>query len=304
MVRYIIKRLFIGVVTIWALITITFFLIRIMPGSPFEADNLSQSAIAQLESTYGLDEPMWKQYILYMENLMHGDLCISYKKNVSVNTLIARGFPYTLSIGLLSIAVSAFVGILMGIWMATSKRLAVKNTLLGIATLGVSIPGFVTAILLMMVFGVWWPVLPIVGLGSPANYILPVAAQSFGQIASIARLTKSTYSEAIQMDYVTMARAKGLSNLYITARHVLKNALIPVVTYFGPAIAFLITGSFVVESIFSIPGIGREFTNAITNRDYTVVLGFSVFIGVIITVANLAVDIICSLIDPRIKLTN
>ena len=304
MVRYIIKRLFIGVVTIWALITITFFLIRIMPGSPFEADNLSQSAIEQLESTYGLDEPMWKQYILYMENLMHGDLGISYKKNVSVNTLIARGFPYTLSIGLLSIAVSAFIGILMGIWMATSKRLAVKNTLLGIATLGVSIPGFVTAILLMMVFGVWWPVLPIVGLGSPANYILPVAAQSFGQIASIARLTKSTYSEAIQMDYVTMARAKGLSNLYITARHVFKNALIPVVTYFGPAIAFLITGSFVVESIFSIPGIGREFTNAITNRDYTVVLGFSVFIGVIITVANLAVDIICSIIDPRIKLTN
>lgn len=304
MVRYIIKRLFIGVVTIWALITITFFLIRIMPGSPFEADNLSQSAIEQLESTYGLDEPMWKQYILYMENLMHGDLGISYKKNVSVNTLIARGFPYTLSIGLLSIAVSAFIGILMGIWMATSKRLAVKNTLLGIATLGVSIPGFVTAILLMMIFGVWWPVLPIVGLGSPANYILPVAAQSFGQIASIARLTKSTYSEAIQMDYVTMARAKGLNNLYITARHVLKNALIPVVTYFGPAIAFLITGSFVVESIFSIPGIGREFTNAITNRDYTVVLGFSVFIGVIITVANLAVDIICSLIDPRIKLTN
>ena len=304
MVRYIIKRLFIGVVTIWALITITFFLIRIMPGSPFEADNLSQSAIEQLESTYGLDEPMWKQYILYMENLMHGDLGISYKKNVSVNTLIARGFPYTLSIGLLSIAVSAFIGILMGIWMATSKRLAVKNTLLGIATLGVSIPGFVTAILLMMIFGVWWPVLPIVGLGSPANYILPVAAQSFGQIASIARLTKSTYSEAIQMDYVTMARAKGLSNLYITVRHVLKNALIPVVTYFGPAIAFLITGSFVVESIFSIPGIGREFTNAITNRDYTVVLGFSVFIGVIITVANLAVDIICSLIDPINKLTN
>ncbi len=304
MVRYIIKRLLVGVVTIWALITITFFLIRIMPGSPFEADNLSQSAIEQLESTYGLDEPMWKQYILYMENLMHGDLGISYKKNVSVNTLIARGFPYTLSIGLLSIAVSAFIGILMGIWMATSKRLAVKNTLLGIATLGVSIPGFVTAILLMMIFGVWWPVLPIVGLGSPANYILPVAAQSFGQIASIARLTKSTYSEAIQMDYVTMARAKGLSNMYITVRHVLKNALIPVVTYFGPAIAFLITGSFVVESIFSIPGIGREFTNAITNRDYTVVLGFSVFIGVIITVANLAVDIICSLIDPRIKLTN
>ena len=229
------------------------------------------------------------------------------KGGISEDRLTAKGYgeskPKVVNKSVLKTAPFLKEG-LMGIWMATSKRLAVKNTLLGIATLGVSIPGFVTAILLMMIFGVWWPVLPIVGLGSPANYILPVAAQSFGQIASIARLTKSTYSEAIQMDYVTMARAKGLSNLYITARHVLKNALIPVVTYFGPAIAFLITGSFVVESIFSIPGIGREFTNAITNRDYTVVLGFSVFIGVIITVANLAVDIICSLIDPRIKLTN
>lgn len=275
-----------------------------MPGSPFEADNLSESAITQLEDAYGLNEPMWKQYVIYMENLMHGNLGISYKKNISVNTLIARGFPYTLKIGLISISVSAVIGIAMGIWMASTKRLAVRNSLLAFATLGVSIPGFVTAILLMMIFGVWWPVLPIVGLTSAANYVLPVAAQSFGQIASIARLTKTTYSEAMQMDYVIMARAKGLSKMQIIVKHVLKNALIPVVTYFGPAIAFLITGSFVVESIFSIPGIGREFTNAITNRDYTVVLGFSVFIGAVITVANLAVDIICSMIDPRIKLTD
>lgn len=304
MTKYIIKRLLIGVVTIWALVTITFVLIRIMPGSPFEADNLSESAIEQLEDAYGLNEPMWKQYVLYMENLMHGNLGISYTKNVSVNTLIARGFPYTLSVGLISIVVSAVIGVPMGIWMASAKRLAVRNTLLGIATLGVSVPGFVTAILLMMAFGVWIPLFPIVGLMTAASYVLPVAAQSFGQIASIARLMKTTYSEAVQMDYVVMARAKGLKKSEIIFRHVLKNALIPVVTYLGPAIAFLITGSFVVESIFSIPGIGREFTNAISNRDYTVVLGFSVFIGAIITVANLAVDLLCSVIDPRIRLND
>ncbi|HJC14306.1 MAG TPA: ABC transporter permease [Candidatus Fusicatenibacter intestinigallinarum] len=304
MTKYIIKRLLIGVVTIWALVTITFVLIRIMPGSPFEADNLSESAIEQLEDAYGLNEPMWKQYVLYMENLMHGNLGISYTKNVSVNTLIARGFPYTLSVGLISIVVSAVIGVPMGIWMASTKRLAVRNTLLGIATLGVSVPGFVTAILLMMAFGVWIPLFPIVGLMTAASYVLPVAAQSFGQIASIARLMKTTYSEAVQMDYVVMARAKGLKKSEIIFRHVLKNALIPVVTYLGPAIAFLITGSFVVESIFSIPGIGREFTNAISNRDYTVVLGFSVFIGAIITVANLAVDLLCSVIDPRIRLND
>ena len=304
MTKYIIKRLLIGVVTIWALVTITFVLIRIMPGSPFEADNLSESAIEQLEDAYGLNEPMWKQYVLYMENLMHGNLGISYTKNVSVNTLISRGFPYTLSVGLISIVVSAVIGVPMGIWMASTKRLAVRNTLLGIATLGVSVPGFVTAILLMMAFGVWIPLFPIVGLMTAASYVLPVAAQSFGQIASIARLMKTTYSEAVQMDYVVMARAKGLKKSEIIFRHVLKNALIPVVTYLGPAIAFLITGSFVVESIFSIPGIGREFTNAISNRDYTVVLGFSVFIGAIITVANLAVDLLCSVIDPRIRLND
>lgn len=304
MTKYIIKRLLIGVVTIWALITITFVLIRIMPGSPFEADNLSESAIEQLEDAYGLNEPMWKQYVLYMENLMHGSLGISYTKNVSVNTLIARGFPYTMSVGLISVVVSAVVGVPMGIWMASTKKLAVRNTLLGIATLGVSVPGFVTAILLMMAFGVWIPLFPIVGLMSAAGYVLPVAAQSFGQVASIARLMKTTYSEAVQMDYVIMARAKGLKKSEIIFRHVLKNALIPVVTYLGPAIAFLITGSFVVESIFSIPGIGREFTNAISNRDYTVVLGFSVFIGAIITVANLAVDLLCSVIDPRIRLND
>lgn len=304
MFRYIIKRLLIGIVTLWALVTLTFFLVHRMPGSPFEAENLSGNAVAQLEEAYGLNEPEWKQYLIYMENLLHGELGISYKKNISVNTLIARGAPYTVQVGLISFGISAVIGIGIGIWMSVTKNQAIKNILLAYATLGVSVPAFVIALYLMLIFGVWLNVVPIVGLTSPAHYILPVAAQAFGPIATIARLTKSTYTEATQMDYVIMAKAKGLSNFQIMFKHVLKNALIPVVTYFGPAIAFTVTGSFVIEQIYSIPGIGREFTNAITNRDYTVVLGFSVFIGALIIVANLVVDILCSLIDPRIKLND
>lgn len=304
MLRYIIKRLLIGIITLWALVTLTFILVHRMPGSPFEAENLSGSTVAQLEEAYGLNEPEWKQYLIYMENLLHGELGISYKKNISVNTLIARGAPYTIRVGLISFAISAVIGIAIGIWMSVTKNQVIKNILLAYATLGVSVPAFVIALYLMLIFGVWLSAVPIVGLTTPAHYILPVAAQAFGPIATIARLTKSTYTEATQMDYVIMAKAKGLSNFQIMFKHVLKNALIPVVTYFGPAIAFTVTGSFVIEQIFSIPGIGREFTNAITNRDYTVVLGFSVFIGALIIVANLVVDILCSLIDPRIKLTD
>lgn len=304
MLRYIIKRLLVGIVTLWALVTLTFFLVHRMPGSPFEAENLSGSAISQLEEAYGLNEPEWKQYIIYMENLLHGELGISYKKNISVNTLIARGAPYTIRVGLIAFAISAVIGIAIGIWMSVTKNQVIKNILLAYATLGVSVPAFVIALYLMLVFGVWLSAVPIVGLSTPAHYILPVIAQAFGPIATIARLTKSTYTEATQMDYVIMAKAKGLSNFQIMFKHVLKNALIPVITYFGPAIAFTVTGSFVIEQIFSIPGIGREFTNAITNRDYTVVLGFSVFIGALIIVANLIVDILCSLVDPRIKLTD
>lgn len=304
MLRYIIKRLLIGIITLWALVTLTFILVHRMPGSPFEAENLSGSTVAQLEEAYGLNEPEWKQYLIYMENLFHGELGISYKKNISVNTLIARGAPYTIRVGLISFAISAVIGIAIGIWMSVTKNQVIKNILLAYATLGVSVPAFVIALYLMLIFGVWLSAVPIVGLTTPAHYILPVAAQAFGPIATIARLTKSTYTEATQMDYVIMAKAKGLSNFQIMFKHVLKNALIPVVTYFGPAIAFTVTGSFVIEQIFSIPGIGREFTNAITNRDYTVVLGFSVFIGALIIVANRVVDILCSLIDPRIKLTD
>lgn len=304
MLKYILKRLLVGIVTLWALVTLTFILVHRMPGSPFEAENVSQSQIEKIEEAYGLNEPEWKQYVIYLENLMHGELGISYKKNISVNTLISRGAPYTIRVGLIAFAISAVTGIAIGIWMSVTKSQIVKNILLAYATMGVSVPAFVIALYLMLIFGVYLGLVPVVGLTSPAHYVLPVAAQAFGPVATIARLTKSTYMEATQQDYVIMARAKGLSTFQIMFKHVLRNALIPVITYFGPAIAFTLTGSFVIEQIYSIPGIGREFTNAITNRDYTVILGFSVFIGALIILANLLVDILCSIVDPRIKLTD
>ena len=304
MLKYILKRLLVGIVTLWALVTLTFILVHRMPGSPFEAENVSQSQIEKIEEAYGLNQPEWKQYVIYLENLMHGELGISYKKNISVNTLISRGAPYTIRVGLIAFAISAVTGIAIGIWMSVTKSQIVKNILLAYATMGVSVPAFVIALYLMLIFGVYLGLVPVVGLTSPAHYILPVAAQAFGPVATIARLTKSTYMEATQQDYVIMARAKGLSTFQIMFKHVLRNALIPVITYFGPAIAFTLTGSFVIEQIYSIPGIGREFTNAITNRDYTVILGFSVFIGALIILANLLVDILCSIVDPRIKLTD
>lgn len=304
MLKYVVKRVLIGIATIFALITITFFLVRLMPGSPFEAENVSSAMIKTLEKEYGLDKPLFLQYITYLDKILHGNFGVSFKKGVSVNELILRGAPATMKLGIISFLLSALLGIGLGIWQATTKSEVTRGILLSFATLGVSLPNFITALLLIMLFGAFLQLLPIVGLSTPRHYILPVIAQSVGPIATISRLVKSTYTEAMQQDFVTMAKAKGLTKPYISVRHILKNSMIPVITYFGPCIAFLLTGSFVVESLFSIPGIGREFVNSISNRDYTVVMGLSVFIGAIIIIANLAVDIICSFIDPRIKLTD
>ncbi|HCW52401.1 MAG TPA: ABC transporter permease, partial [Clostridium sp.] len=178
-----------------------------------------------------------------------------------------------------------------------------KGFLIAGSTIGVSVPNFVFALLLMIIFGVQLQFFPIIGLSSPASYVLPVIAQSVYPIAVISRLVNTTFSEALKQDHVIMARAKGLKEVSIIFKHVLKNSMVPVVTYLGPTIAFLLTGSFVIESLYTIPGLGMEFVNSISNRDYTVILGLSIFIGTVIIIANMLVDVICAFIDPRIKLS-
>lgn len=303
MIKYILKRLAIGLITMFALTTITFYLTRLMPGNPFQTENISTSMLETITAHYGLDKPIDQQYVLYLKNLLHGDLGVSYKKSgVSVNEIIASGFPVTMKLGVITYIVSVFIGIAIGIWMAVTKKEFVRGTLLTVSTLGVSIPNFVFAIFLMLVFGVMLQWCPTLGLDTPKHYILPVITQAVYPISQISRLVQSSYTEAMNQDYVIMAKAKGLKKGTITIRHILKNAILPVITVSGPMLAFLITGSFVVENLFTIPGIGREFVNSITNRDYTVIMGLTIFVGAIIIIANLACDIICALVDPRIKM--
>ena len=303
MLKYIVKRLAMGVVTMFFLITITFWLTRLMPGSPFATDNISPSVLAALEANYGLDKPIDQQFAIYLQSLLQGNLGVSYTRTgVTVNDLIAQGFPVTLKLGLISFAIALVIGTVIGIWMSTTKSSAVKGWLITGSTLFISIPGFVLAIVLLMVFGQGLKVLPVLFDGSFLSYIMPVLALAFYPIAQISRLVHASYTEAMNQDYVVMARAKGLGKRRIQLLHILKNAMLPLITVCGPMIAFQITGSFVVESIFTIPGIGEEFVNSVNSRDYTVIMGLTIFLGGVIIIANLISDLACALVDPRIKL--
>jgi oligopeptide transport system permease protein len=305
MVRYIGKRILTGLLTLFILVTVTFFLVRLMPGNPFAGENITQSTMDALKKAYRLDEPLLVQYQTYLLNLLHGDMGISFKKpGVTVNRLIAQALPATMSVGIIAFVVSLLTGTIVGIWQASTKNSTLKGLLLSLVTVGISMPNFIVALLLLMLFGIVLDVLPVVGLSRPASYIMPVLSLSFYPIATTAKLVNSTYTEAMNQEFVVLARAKGLKPPLIAFRHILRNAMIPVITYMGPTIAFLLTGSFVVENIFTIPGLGMEFVKSIANRDYTVILGLTVFMGTVVIGANLLVDIICCLVDPRIKLSD
>ena len=303
MAKYITKRLLMGLVSLFALITVTFFLTRLMPGNPFDISNVNQAVQDRIMSYYGLDQPVHVQFGMYLKNLSHGDLGISYKKvGTTVNQLIMQEAPYTIQIGLLAFIIALILGTIIGIAMAVTRKEGVRGSLMFLTVLGISIPNYVLALLLMLVCGVTLKWFPVVGLGSWKHYILPVTAMTVYPLAQISKLVKSSYSEAMHQDYVIMARAKGISKVRISFVHILKNAMIPVITISGPMVAFLLNGSFVVENIFTIPGIGREFVNSVSNRDYTVIMGLTIFLGIILVLCNLISDIICALVDPRIKL--
>ena len=303
MAKYITKRLLMGLVSLFALITVTFFLTRLMPGNPFDISNVNQAVQDRIMSYYGLDQPVHVQFGMYLKNLSHGDLGISYKKvGTTVNQLIMQEAPYTIQIGLLAFIIALILGTIIGIAMAVTRKEGVCGSLMFLTVLGISIPNYVLALLLMLVCGVTLKWFPVVGLGSWKHYILPVTDMTVYPLAQISKLVKSSYSEAMHQDYVIMARAKGISKVRISFVHILKNAMIPVITISGPMVAFLLTGSFVVENIFTIPGIGREFVNSVSNRDYTVIMGLTIFLGIILVLCNLISDIICALVDPRIKL--
>ena len=273
-----------------------------MPGSPLQSKNISGDVLAKMEAQYGLDKPVVTQLFIYIKNMLHGDLGTSYKKTgTSVTSIIKQSMIPTMKLGLVTTVLVLVVGIFAGIMMAKSKSPVTKGAWLTGLTLGVSIPNFLVALLLMILFGVIFKALPIIGLSTPLHYILPALAQGLWPISAVARLTQSSYEEVIRQDYITMAKAKGISKSTILFRHVLKNAMLPVITYIGPMVAFLLTGSVTIEKIFTIPGLGREFTNAIMNHDYTVVMGITIFMGALIIMCNLIADLLCAVIDPRTR---
>ena len=304
--KYILKRLLIGVVTLLALATITFFLMHIIPGSPFagETSKLPAAVKEKLIAKYGLDKPLVVQYVTYLRHAIHGDFGTSLnRKGREVMDIIMSGIRPTASLGLVAFVIAMTVGILLGTISAFSRQRWVSGLVAVISTIGVSVPSFLIALLMMLVFGVLLGWLPIVGLSSWRHYIMPGIALSLAPIAMIARLVRSSLLEVMRQDYMVLARSKGTPELQVITRHALKNALIPVITYAGPLIATLLTGSFVIETLFSIPGIGAEFVTSVSNRDYTLIMALTIFYGAFIIVANIVTDLITAAIDPRIRLS-
>ena len=305
MLKYILKRLFSSVVTIWVVITATFFLIHAMPGGPFDSDKkLPESVKANLEEKFGLNKSLGEQYTTYLKNVtLRGDLGPSMKyEGRTVNEVIRYSFPASAKLGLCSIALAVILGILMGLVAALNQGKWQDNLCMFVSTLGVTIPSFVMATIFIYFFAVKLGWLPAVGFDGPKFYILPAIALGGYSTAFIARLSRSSLLEIIRQDYIKVAKAKGLSKSKIIYKHTLRNSLIPIVTYLGPIFASILTGSFVIETLFGIPGLGREFVQSIGNRDYTTTLGVTIFYSAFLILCNLIVDLLYVVIDPRIKI--
>ncbi len=304
MLKYIIKRLLLGVVVIFVVATFTFFLAHAIPGGPFTQDKILPEAVMHnLNERYNLNAPLYKQYIDYMVNIAKLDFGPSFRYQTdTVNDIIARGFPVSATVGGLSLIVAIALGIPAGIIAALKQGKWQDNASKVMTTLFISIPGFVFASLLMYIFAYKLRWLPAALWGAPNQAILPVLALSAYPLAFIAKLMRTSTLEVLNNDYIRTARAKGMTRMKVIYVHALKNALLSVTTILGPMIANIFVGSLVVEKIFAIPGLGQHLTQAITNRDYTMIMGVTVFYAMILTVCVLVVDIVYVFIDPRIKI--
>ena len=304
MLKYIVKRIALAIVTIWAVATLTFFLMNMVPGGPFLSEKaISPQATAALEAKYGLDKPLGGQYVTYISGVAHGDFGDSLKqRGRTVAGIIQAKFPVSAKIGGISVLVSLILGVLLGSIAALKRGKFLDSLISVISTMGIAVPSFVICTVLMYFFGVKFKILPTMGLSSWQSYIMPVAALAFYPTAYIMRLMRSSMLDVLGQDYMRTAKAKGLSGKVQLFKHALRNAILPVVTYVGPMLAYTVTGSFVVEKIFTIPGLGGEFIGAIQGRDYTLIMGTTIFLATLIIVMNVVVDIVYKLIDPRITL--
>jgi oligopeptide transport system permease protein len=306
MLKFAIRRFLGAIPTLFILIVLAFCLIRLAPGGPFDSEKqLSPEIEANLRQAYHLDEPLYQQFFRYFGNLLQGDFGPSFQyRDFSVTELIKTGFPVSLRLGSLAMLLAMLFGVSAGTMAALRQNTAADYSVMAAAMTGISIPGFVMAPILILVFAVYLGWLPAGGLGDGGfkHLILPVIALALPQIAYIARLTRGSMIEVLRSPYIRTARAQGLPERTIIVRHALKPALLPVVSYLGPATAGIITGSVVIEQIFGVPGLGRFFVQGALNRDYTLVMGVVVFYGVLIITFNFVVDVIYSWLDPRLKI--
>mgnify|MGYP006269239649 CR=1 FL=1 len=303
MLSYALRRIFGAVPTLFVIITLAFFLIRIAPGGPFDGDRPLPAEIkANIEKVYHLDEPLPVQYGRYLANILQGDFGPSFRyRDYSVNDLIYQGFPYSLAIGFAAILIAFTLGTFTGIMAALKQNTMIDFSIMGLAMTGITIPNFVVAPLLIMLFSLALHWFPVGGVTGKVWFILPIITLALPPTAYIARLTRGSMIEVLRSNYIRTARAKGMPESIVLSRHALKAALLPVVSYLGPAIAGIITGSIVIEQIFSIPGIGRYFVQGALNRDYLLVMGIVVFYGSLIIALNLLVDIAYGFLDPRVR---
>lgn len=306
MVSYVLKRVGYSLLTLYAVITVTFFLMHAIPGGIYTSEKKLPPAIVEnIKAKYGLNKPLMEQYVIQLKNVVTLDFGMSMKMSGrSVNELISDHFPRSARLGLFAVSLCLLVGIPLGILSALKVDKWQDRASMVYATLGVSIPGFVVAILSQYFLGVKLGLFPTIGDRTFLHLVLPGIALSFFPLSFIARLVRSSMVEVLQQDYIRTARAKGLSDKVVIYKHALKNSIMPVVTYLGPLIAGVLTGSFVIESVFNIPGLGKYFVTSISNRDYTVILGVTVFYSLFLIVMNFIVDIIYVFLDPRIKLKN
>lgn len=304
MLGYILKRLGAMAVTLLVIITLTFFLMHSIPGSPFNEERATSEAVQKnLEAYYHLDEPLYVQYFLYLKSVATFDFGPSIKKSSqTVNEMLGRGFPVSFELGMVTLIVAIFSGILLGIIAALRHNGIIDYLAMTIAVLGISVPNFVMATLLIQQLAVNWAILPVATWSSPKHMILPTLALATGPMAIIARLTRASMLEVLTQDYIRTAKAKGLSPVKIVFKHAFKNAMLPVVTILGSLAASILTGTFVIEKIFAIPGMGKYFVESINQRDYPVIMGTTIFYSTVLIMMLFLVDLAYGILDPRIKL--
>ncbi len=302
MAKYIVKRVFLAIVTIFLVCLITFFAMNAVPGGPFNGEKAKSEAIMQvLNARFGLDQPVGIQFLNYMKGILHGDFGVSLTTGRDIAATIATRFAVSAKLGLIAVIVALIIGVVLGAIAALNRNKWPDHVIIFFVTLFTAMPSFVSASFLLLIFCIQLGWVPVWSTSDP-SYILPVIALSLSPMAHITRLTKTSMLDVLGQDYIRTAKAKGVSPVKTIFIHALRNALIPVITYVGPLTASILTGSLVVENIFTIGGLGSAFVESITKRDYTMIMGVTIFLAVIMVFMNLISDLLYKLVDPRIKL--